>query len=93
MPNEFQPDFSRIGQTVYTRGDEATVSGSSVFLHGGEFFPVRMEEGERYGETLLIPARAVRTDTQAAPIVTTCSETIDGDPSTAIRLSFQVRVF
>lgn len=59
----------------------------------GEFFPVRMEEGERFGETLLVPARAVRSETQAAPIVTTCSETIGGDPSTALRLSYQVRVF
>ena len=89
----FKPDFSCIGRSLYTRGDEAVVSGPSVLLHGAEFFPVRMEEGERYGETILLPAEKVREEPAPSPIVTTCSETIDGDPSTAIRLSFQVRVF
>ena len=60
MSKEFKPDFSRIGETIYTRGDEATISGASLLLHGGEFFPVRMEEGERYGETILVSAEKLR---------------------------------
>ena len=42
----------------------------------------------------MIPEETIRREMlDAAPIVTTCSETIDGDPSTAIRLSHQIRVF
>ncbi len=68
MSKEFKPDFSRIGETIYTRGDRGAVEmipEETIRLHGGEFFPrsVTCSESDR-GDPSGSPA--LRTDPRSS---------------------------
>ena len=77
------------------RGEEMEVNCTRPFpLYGGSWVTALVLSGENRGQVEMVPEETIRREMlESAPVVTTCSETIDGDPSTALRLSYQVRVF
>lgn len=83
------------GFRFWIRGEEMQVNSCKPFeLYGGSWVTALVLTGENRGAVQMIPEETIRREMlEASPIVTTCSETIDGDPSTALRLSYQVRVF
>lgn len=83
------------GFRFWRRGEEMQVTCERPFmLYGGSWVTALVLSGENRGQVEMIPEETIRREMlDASPIITTCSETIDGDPSTALRLSYQVRVF
>ena len=83
------------GFRFWRRGEELQVNSTKAFpLYGGSWVTALVLTGENRGAVEMIPEETIRREMlDAAPIVTTCSETIDGDPDTALRLSYQIRVF
>lgn len=83
------------GFRFFRRGEELQVNCINPFpLHGGSWVTALVLTGEKRGSVEMVPEETIRREMlDSAPIVTTCSETIDGDPSTALRLSYQIRVF